>query len=301
MTQHEGTLAAGHAGTRRVSMAWRMRRAVLVAVACAGLASVAALGGCSNSQSESSSLTLATTTSTRDTGLLDMLLPLFQQSSGIDVKVVAVGTGQALEIGRRGDADVLLTHAPDAEAKFVAEGHGEARREVMFNDFILVGPAADPAHVKGQAGIADAFRLLAESKSTFVSRGDESGTHIKENAIWAKAAIAPEGEWYLAAGSGMAATLRLASEKKAYTLTDRGTFLSQKDQLDLAVLSEGDPMLRNIYAVTVVNPSKHEHVNYAAARRLADFLCSPDIQNKIGQFGVDKYGQALFTPMAKTP
>ena len=191
--------------------------------------------GCSTPTDANPSLTLATTTSTQDSGLLDVLVPLFTKETGIEVKVVAVGSGQALEIGRRGDADVLLTHAPEAEQRFMSDGHGESRREVMYNDFVLVGPKDDPAHVQGTdfagaAAIVDALRQIAAAKATFVSRGDESGTHMKEKAIWEKATVTPQGDWYLSAGSGMAATLRLASERRGYVLADRGTFLSQQEQ-----------------------------------------------------------------------
>jgi tungstate transport system substrate-binding protein len=240
---------------------------------------------------------LATTTSTQDSGLLDVLIPLFAQETGIEVKVVAVGTGQALEIGRRGDADVLLTHAPESEQQFMSAGFGESRREVMYNDFVLVGPKEDPAHVKGQSSIVAAMRQVADAKAAFVSRGDESGTHLKEKAIWHNAAVTPEGDWYLSAGSGMAATLRIASEKHGYALTDRATFLAQQKNLDLMVLAEGDAMLRNMYAVIVLNPGKHSRVHHREAQRFADFLVSSQTQELIGKFGADKYGQALFFPM----
>ena len=194
---------------------------------CMSMGTVIA-GGCSTPTDAHRSLTLATTTSTQDSGLLDVLIPLFAQETGIEVKVVAVGTGQALEIGRRGDADVLLTHVPESEQQFMSAGFGESRREVMYNDFVLVGPKEDPAHVKGQSSIVAAMREVADAKAAFVSRGDESGTHLKEKAIWHNAAVTPEGDWYLSAGSGMAATLRIASEKHGYALTDRATFLRNR-------------------------------------------------------------------------
>ncbi|MHB9078599.1 MAG: ABC transporter substrate-binding protein [Pirellulaceae bacterium] len=255
------------------------------------------MAGCSTSTDANPSLTLATTTSTQDSGLLDVLVPLFAKETGIEVKVVAVGSGQALEIGRRGDADVLLTHAPEAEKQFMSDGDGESRREVMYNDFVLVGPKEDPAHVQGQTSIVDALRQIAAAKATFVSRGDESGTHMKEKAIWKQATVTPQGDWYLSAGTGMAATLRLASEKHGYVLADRGTFLSQQEQLELVILGEGDALLRNVYAVIVINPAKHNHLHHSEAQRFADFLSAAGTQELIGKFGADKCGQALFVPL----
>jgi tungstate transport system substrate-binding protein len=210
--------------------------------------------------------------------------------------VVAVGTGQALELGRRGDADVLWVHDPDAEKRFLAEGHGASRRQVMYNDFVLVGPRADPAGVKGQTSIVKAFTRIARRQARFVSRGDRSGTHQKELAVWARAKIKPRGKWYIASGDGMAAVLRLADEKEAYTLTDRGTYLAQRQQpgLDLAILSQGDPLLVNRYSVIVVNPDKHPGVKVEAARKFADFLLSPATQKTIARYGADRYGQPLF-------
>jgi tungstate transport system substrate-binding protein len=251
------------------------------------------LAGCSQSQE---CITLATTTSTQDSGLLDVLVPLFQKQSGVQVKVVAVGTGQALQLGRRGDADVLLVHDPDAEAKFMADGYGADRKGVMYNDFVLVGPAADPAGVKGQKQIAQAFRRVAEKQAPFVSRGDESGTHQKERAIWKEARGEPKGDWYLRAGAGMGQVLRIADEKKAYTLSDRGTYLAQRKGLDLLILSEGDPLLRNPYSVITVNPQMHAHVRKGAARKFVEFLMSPEVQKTIGEFGKDRHGQPLFFP-----
>jgi tungstate transport system substrate-binding protein len=256
--------------------------AVLVAAGCSGRAAP--------------TLTLATTTSTQDSGLLDVLVPRFREQSGIDVKVVAVGTGQALELGRRGDADVLLVHAPAAEQRFVEEGFGVGRRQVMYNDFVIVGPPADPAGVKGQASAVEAFRRIAAREAPFVSRGDESGTHVKEKAVWQKAAVEPKGGWYVRAGAGMGQVLRMASEKRAYTLSDRGTFLALRGGLELAVLSEGDPLLVNQYSVIRVNPEKHPHVRKEAAEKFADFLLAPATQRLIADFGKDRYGQPLFFP-----
>jgi tungstate transport system substrate-binding protein len=241
---------------------------------------------------------LATTTSTQDSGLLDYLLPDFRQQTGIEVKVVAVGTGQALELGRRGDADVLLTHAPAAEEKFMAEGFGSERHRVMYNDFVVAGPKADPAGVRGKTSAAEVFRQIAQAGSLFVSRDDESGTHQKEREVWAKAGVEPQGPWYVRAGAGMAQALRMATEKQAYLLTDRATFLALRKELELEILVQGDALLLNRYAVIVVNPQKHPHVRHDAARQFAEFLISPAVQRKIADFGKDKYGEALFFPDA---
>jgi tungstate transport system substrate-binding protein len=241
-------------------------------------------------------LTLATTTSTQDSGLLDVLVPRFRRQTGIEVKVVAVGTGQALELSRRGDADVLLAHDPAAEAQFVAAGFGLGRRPVMWNDFVLVGPPADPAGVKGQASAAAAFARIAGARAAFVSRADESGTHAREKAVWRRARVEPQGDWYLRAGAGMAQVLRVTSEKRAYALTDRGTFLAQRRGLDLAVLLEGDPLLVNQYSVILVSPAKHAHVRQDSARLFADFLLAAETQKVIADFGKDRFGEPLFFP-----
>ncbi|HID20966.1 MAG TPA: tungsten ABC transporter substrate-binding protein [Planctomycetaceae bacterium] len=262
------------------------------------ITSLALMAGCSSSPPPGRAITLATTTSTRDSGLLDVLIPVFEERTGIEVKVVAVGSGQALEMGRRGDADVLLTHAPAAEERFVAEGHGIERRSVMANDFVVVGPESDPAGIRDQPSAAEAFRRIALRKALFVSRGDESGTHMKERAIWKQAGIEPDGEWYLPVGRGMAEALRVASETQAYALADRGTFLAQRDGLSLSVLLEGDPLLHNPYSVMLVNPDKHSHVNVAAARRFAEFLVAEETQKLISRFGRDRFGQPLFFPTA---
>ena len=248
--------------------------------------------GCSRPTPET--LTLATTTSTQDSGLLDVLVPAFRQQTGIDVKVVATGTGQALQLGRRGDADVLLVHDPDAEEQFMAEGHGALRRGVAYNDFVLVGPADDPAGVKVRTSTAAAFGRIAGSGSPFVSRGDESGTHQKERAVWRRAGINPHGGWYVRAGAGMGQVLRMADQKRAYTLSDRATYLAQRRDLDLAVLCEGDPLLVNQYSVILVNPDKHPHVRREAAQKFADFLLSAATQQVIADFGKDRFGQPLF-------
>jgi tungstate transport system substrate-binding protein len=239
-------------------------------------------------------LTLATTTSTQDSGLLDVLVPMFRAQTGVEVKVVAVGTGQALQLGRRGDADVLLVHDPTAEEAFMREGHGVLRRAVMYNDFVVVGPPADPAGIKGQKSTSEAFACIARAAVPFVSRGDESGTHQKERAIWRQARIEPHGDWYIQAAAGMGQVLRMADQKRAYTLTDRGTFLAQRQGLDLVVLAEGDPVLANPYHVIVVSPAKHPGVHQAPAQKFADFLLTPATQKAIANFGTDRYGQPLF-------
>ena len=243
-------------------------------------------------------LILATTTSTRDTGLLDVLLPLFESKSGYKVKMVAVGTGQALKMGEEGNADVLLVHSPKSELELMDKGFGKDRLLVMHNDYVIVGPKDDPAGIKGMKIAVDAFKMIAEAKSPFVSRGDDSGTNKMELTLWKSANITPEGDWYLQSGQAMGETLRIASEKFGYTLTDRGTYLALRDTLQLDVLVEGDPVLLNIYHVITVNPDKWPKVNYTGAEAFADFLVSPDTQKLIGEFGVDKFGQPLFIPDA---
>jgi tungstate transport system substrate-binding protein len=252
--------------------------------------------GCRQTAESKNEITLATTTSTQDTGLLDMLLPKFREKTGVDVRVVAVGSGQAMELGRRGDADVLLTHTPAAEEKFVADGWGTDRRPVMYNDFVLVGPIADSAGVKGLASIAESVAQLAEKQAAFVSRGDESGTHQKEREIWKLANLEPQGEWYIRAGVGMANALRMAQERQAYVLSDRGTYLSLKKELDLEILSEREPVLENHYSVMAVNREKHPHVNAEGARQFVEFMTDPTTKDLIADFGVEKYGEPLFYP-----
>ena len=266
-------------------LTWRMAIAVGIALS----------GACHRDVPSDQTLTLATTTSTRDSGLLAALIPRFERATGIKVHVVAVGTGQALAMGRRGDADVLLTHAPDAEKSFVAEGHARQRVPIMFNDFILVGPADDPAEIRSSSDIVAALGAIAERQARFVSRGDQSGTHSKEQALWRAAGIEPHGKWYLQAGQGMAGTLRVASEKQAYTLSDRSTFLAHRRLLELDIVCEGDERLRNEYAVLVVSPKRHPHVHFEAARQFAQFLRSPEARQVIKEFGKDRYGQALFS------
>lgn len=241
---------------------------------------------------------LATTTSTQDSGLLDVLVPAFEKQSGYTVKVVAVGSGQALKMGEEGNADVLLVHSPSSEKTFMDKGFGSERHLVMHNDFIIVGPTADPAGIKGNGSAVEAFKKITASAAPFISRGDNSGTNTMELSLWKKAGITPEGSWYQESGQGMGATLKIASEKGAYTLTDRATYLANKPSLGLDILVEGDKTLLNAYHVILVNPSKWPKINVAGARAFADYLVSPEGQKLIGDFGKDKYSQPLFTPDA---
>lgn len=246
-------------------------------------------------------LILATTTSTQDSGLLDVLIPLFESETGYQVKVVAVGTGQALKMGQEGNADVLLVHAPSSEKTFMDNGFGKDRALIMHNDFIIVGPASDPAHIKGMKSVVEALTAIYNSGSTFISRGDDSGTNKMELSLWTKAALDPRTKkpaWYIESGQGMGATLMIASEKDAYTLTDRATYLANKDNLQLEILLEGDNALLNVYHVITVNPAKWPKVNYDGAIAFLKFMIEPSTQEVIGKFGVDKYGQPLFTPDA---
>jgi len=247
-------------------------------------------------------LILATTTSTQDTGLLDVLNPIFEKKTGFFVKTIAVGSGQAMAMGAKGEADVLLVHSPAAEKKFMTEGNGVTRKLVMHNDFIIVGPPLDPAGIKGMKSAAEAFKQMAAKGSVFMSRGDNSGTHAKEKDVWKAAGINPEGQkYYQQTGLGMGQTLAVAAEKKTYTLADRGTYLALKKNLGLDILVEGDKVLLNIYHVIDVNPTKFPKVNAPAAKAFADFMVSKEVQGIIAKFGVDKYGSPLFFPDAGKP
>jgi tungstate transport system substrate-binding protein len=242
---------------------------------------------------------LATTTSTQDSGLLDVLIPIFEKETGYFVKTISVGSGQAMKMGEKGEADVLLVHSPKAEKAFISQGFGINRMLVMHNDFIIVGPAADPARIKGMKSSKEALKLIAQAGTLFLSRGDNSGTHAKEKVLWKAAGINPEGQkWFQQTGLGMGQTLNVAAEKKGYTLTDRGTYLSLKKNLGLDILLEGEPLLLNIYHVIEENPANWPKVNTAGAKAFAAFMISKKTQEIIGKFGVDKYGSPLFFPDA---
>ncbi len=241
-------------------------------------------------------LILSTTTSTYDSGLLDYILPDFEALYNCKVDVVSVGTGQSIQIGRDGNCDVVLVHSRGLEDKFVADGFGINRLDVMYNDFIIVGPDSDPAGIKGMSDGAAALTKIAESQAKFISRGDGSGTDVKEKELWAVANIEPSGDWYVSAGQGMGAVLNMANEQLAYALADRGTYLAQKSKLDLVILAEGDKAMFNPYGVIAVNPDKYPSVNADLALKFQEWLTSVPVQEKIAVFGVDKYGQPLFYP-----
>ena len=251
-----------------------------------------------SASAQRSPVILSTTTSTQDSGLLDVLVPLFEQKTGYTVKTIAVGTGQALALAARGEADVVLAHAPSLEKKYVADGRMLDRRLVMYNDFVIIGPADDPARIKGMKKAADAMKAIASTGSRFVSRGDNSGTHVLEKTLWKLAGVEPQGAWYIEAGQGMGATLGIADDRKAYTLTDRGTYLAFQKRVRLPILVEGDKPLLNIYSVMRVNPSNGPRINSAGGAAFAEFVLSPETQAVIKTFGVEKYGQPLFVPVA---
>lgn len=248
------------------------------------------------------SIKCSSTTSTRDSGLLDYLLPIFTKDSGIDVQIIAVGTGAALALGKNGDVDCVLVHAKNLEMEMVQEGYLVDRKDIMYNDFVLLGPKNDPAGIEGTVKAADGFNKIRKKGAIFVSRGDNSGTNIRENQLWDAVGQRPaeQDKWYLSVGQGMSKTIRIASEKQGYTITDRGTWLSMQDQqkLDLTIVLEADPALFNQYGVMIVNPKNYPHVKYLAAKKFVDWLASPTGQQAIGAFK-DKYGNILFTPNAK--
>lgn len=241
-------------------------------------------------------LRMATTTSTENSGLLAELLPPFEEEHNVIIDVVAVGTGQALELGRNGDVDLVMVHAPSLERQFVEEGYGVERVGFMYNDFVILGPPSDPAGVSGSSGVVAAFEGIAESESLFISRGDNSGTHTKEKSIWSEAGISPDGSWYREAGQGMGAVITIANNEEAYTLADRGTYLAYRGDIDLEVSVEGDQLLFNPYAVIAVDPERHSHVNYELAQEFIDYLVSEEGQTIIGNYRVE--GEQLFTPDA---
>lgn len=249
-------------------------------------------------ESVSRNVILATTSSTQDSGLLDVLVPLFEKQSGYRVKTVSVGTGQALALAVKGDADVALVHAPALGKKYVADGKLRNRRLVMYNDFVIIGPKNDPAKVRAAKTATAALKAIEQAKAAFVSRGDNSGTHTLEKSMWKAAGIQPKGSWYIEAGQGMGATLGIANERNAYTITDRGTLLALAKRVSLPILIEGDRLLLNIYSVLEVNPANGPRVNAAGGKAFADFLIAPQTQNVIKTFGVEKFGQPLFVPVA---
>jgi tungstate transport system substrate-binding protein len=269
-------------------------RLIIAIIACFLFVSVTGAGAATD-------ILCSSTTSTENSGLFGYILPIFEQKTGIKVKVVARGTGAAIEMGKRGDADVVFVHAKEQELKAVKEGWFVNRHDVMYNDFVIIGPQDDPLKIKGTKSAAAAFKKIAAGSMNFVSRGDKSGTHTKELALWKTAGINPRGQsWYLEVGSGMEKTQRVANEKRAYTLTDRGTWLAtkDKDKLQMVIVLEGDKVLFNQYGVMAVNPQKHKHVKYAEAMQFVNWLISKEGQATIGAFK-DKNGNQLFIPNAK--
>ena len=265
-----------------------------------------ACGSSSNSNKAptkaSGQLLLASTTTTQDSGLLDVLIPAFEKETGYTVKLVAGGSGQAIENGTRGDVDALLVHSPAAEKKMVDAGDGIERQLVMHNDFLVVGPSSDPAGVRSASDVDAAFRAIANKQAPFISRGDNSGTNVFELNIWKALNITPKGQrWYSETGQGQGATLQVASQRAAYALADRATFLAQKANLEMVILHEKSKGLLNVYHVIVVNPARHPKVNVVAARAWAAWITRSDVQDLIGKFGIDKYGEPLFLPDAAKP
>jgi tungstate transport system substrate-binding protein len=275
-----------------------MKRLVVVSLLAVFALSVILCSG--SISSAASEIICSSTTSTENSGLFGYILPMFEKKTGIKVKVVARGTGAAIEMGKRGDADVAFVHAKEQELKAVAEGYFVNRHDVMYNDFVLIGPSDDPAKIAGTKSVVDAFKKVA-AKSTFVSRGDKSGTNTKELAIWKKAGVEPKGQkWYLEVGQGMEKTQRIADEKRAYTLTDRGTWLAtkDKDRLSMKIVMEGDPVMFNQYGVMAVNPAKFPQVKYKEAMTFINWLISKEGQQAIASYK-DKNGNPLFIPNAK--
>jgi tungstate transport system substrate-binding protein len=272
------------------------RPAALLSIVLAGVLPWSSLPGPAGAQSNV--VILSTTTSTQDSGLLDVLVPMFEKKTALTVKTISVGTGQALALAARGEADVTLAHAPGLEKKYVDEGKMSNRRLVMYNDFVIVGPADDPAKIKGVSKAVDALKRIAQSEARFVSRGDKSGTHVLELGLWKQAGIEPKGAWYIESGQGMGQTLGIANDRRAYVLTDRGTYLAFQKRIDLPILVEKDRPLLNIYSVMEVNSANGPRVNAKGGKAFADFMLEPETQAVIKTFGVDKYGQPLFVPVA---
>jgi len=255
-------------------------------------------GGAAVAQGTKGTVILSTTTSTQDSGLLDVLVPMFEKKTGYTVKTISVGTGQALALAARGEADVTLAHAPALEKKYVDEGRMQDRRLVMYNDFLIIGPEADPAGIKGEKTAAAALRKIASSAARFVSRGDKSGTHLLEQGLWKQAGVTPAAAWYIESGQGMGATLGIADDRHAYTLTDRATYLAFTKRVKLKAMVEGDTPLLNTYSVMLVNPANGPRVNAAGGRAFHEFMLAADTQAVIRTFGVDRFGQPLFVPIA---
>jgi tungstate transport system substrate-binding protein len=266
---------------------------VIRALAAAALV----IAACGTSAAARPDVLLATTTSFQDSGLLDVLVADFAKKTGYRIKATAVGTGAALAIGEKGDADVVFVHAPKAELEFMSRGAGERRLLVMHNDFVILGPPDDPAGIKGSATL-DGLRRISAQRATFISRGDKSGTNLLELDLWQRLGIEPSGSWYVQAATGMGQTLTIASEKKAYTISDRGTYLARRAQLQLGIVVENDPPLLNPYHVITLDPKRFPRVNSAGANAFADYLVSPETQKLIASFGVEQYGQPLFFPDA---
>ena len=271
-----------------------MRRLTLLLVALVLALTAAALAQPPGSRA----VILSTTTSTQDSGLLDVLVPLFEKNTGHSVKTISVGTGQALALAARGEADVTLAHAPGLEKKYVAEGKMRNRRLVMYNDFLLIGPEGDPAKIRGEKSVVAALRRIAAGQARFISRGDKSGTHTLELALWKAAGVTPGAPWYIESGQGMGATLGIANDRQGYTVTDRATMLAFAKRVELEPMVEGDKLLLNIYSVMEVNPANGPKVNVTSGRAFADFMLAPETQAVIKTFGVDRYGQPLFVPIA---
>lgn len=275
-------------------MGRRAVRGILGSVALVTLA----VGCAVDEEADAGPVILATTTSTDDSGLLDELVPVFEEETGFRLDVIAVGSGQAIELGRRGEADVVLAHSPEAERQLVASGVTGDRELVMYNDFVVLGPVADPAAVRSATSTTEVMQRLASGEAEFISRGDDSGTHALELALWDQAGIEPSGTWYREAGQGMGATLQITAEAEAYTLSDRGTWLATELQDGLAILYEDDPALFNLYHVIPITEAAGDRINEDGGQAFADWIVADDIQSSIGTFGTDVYGQALFVPAA---
>ena len=275
-----------------------MRKSLYCSLLFVALLAFGWRSGAQSAESASRNIILSTTTSTQDSGLLDVLIPLFEKQTGYSVKTVSVGTGQALALAAKGDADVALVHAPSLEKQYVADGKLLHRRLVMYNDFVIIGPKEDPAKIRTAKTANAALKAIEQAKASFVSRGDNSGTHVLEKALWKSAGVEPKGTWYIEAGQGMGATLGIANERNAYTITDRGTWLALGKRVSLPILIEGDKALLNIYSVMEVNPANGPRINAIGGKAFADFMVAPQTQSVIKSFGVEKFGQSLFVPVA---